>query len=122
MQILNIFCSPAPPSGVVVATTKWSNSSTEDETNRQTELRSKNLNVVQFTREQDSAWHIIDRIIQQEALDVKALVERLKGYSQTRRGVTGAIFARFRKMLLVTMISLTIYQHHGLPITPLENH
>jgi hypothetical protein len=93
---------------VIVATTKWSEPSTSGEGNRDNELRRylKEEEVPQFANTQESAWDIVDRVLQRESFDMKrlrGLLQRMSGYSQTRMGVGSDFVAQIRGLLFVSL-------------------
>jgi hypothetical protein len=80
---------------------------TTDEGEREKVLRSylKEPEVPQFQMTHESAWDIVDRVIQQGSFDVKLLLKRLEAFSRTSSGrlpVGAKLVAKFRKLFSVS--------------------
>jgi hypothetical protein len=110
-HILDLFCDARPPRGVVIATTKWSETPTDTERRRAEDIQNyvRTSDIPQFTGEPDSAWDIIDRIVRDDSLDanqVPMLIKRLNGFTESTPSVSSIIAElseRFRSILPVSV-------------------
>ena len=107
-HIIDIFCTPKPPRNVITATTKWSESSNSDEGGRDVEVCRylETDQLPQFMNTQESAWNIIDRVLQREPFDMerlRELLQRMSGHSQSRIGPGSDFIAQIRGLLFVSL-------------------